>query len=218
VNNVALMRALAVACRKAGVALHERTTVRRVLVRRGAVRGVETDRARYEAPRVVNCLGAWAPLGRAFPLPASAIVPARGQMLAFQGPRRVFRRPMMSDRGYLIQRADGRITLGSTVEIGVGERALTAEGMHAILSGLRSLTSALDACAFVDSWVGFRPYSQDGWPLLGATALEGLSLATGHFRHGILLAPVTAQLMADLILHRRSCLDLAPFSPARFNS
>jgi glycine oxidase len=217
VDNALLMRALAQACRASGVDVRERESVTNIVVHRQAVRGVKTDQASYDAPIVVNCLGSWASMGGAFPIRLQ-VAPARGQILVFQGPKGMFRRPMMSDRGYLIQRRDGRVLVGSTVEIGQGRRALTYEGIRSILCGVQHLTSALDACVFVDAWAGLRPYSGTGHPLMGQTIIEGLYVATGHFRHGILLAPITATIMADLILHRRSCLDLAPFSPARFNT
>ena len=156
-------------------------------------------------------------MGGAFPSPL-AIEPARGQMLAFRGPRRLVRRAVMSERAYVVQRRDGRLLVGSTVERVGFEKSLTLEGIHGILGGLRQFTSALDQCTFLEAWAGFRPYTTDRLPILGATPVEGLYVATGHFRHGILLAPITAHLMAELILRGRASFDLTPFSPARFDS
>ena len=217
VDNVALMRALAIAARKAGVELREEQAVRRPLIRGGRVHGVETDRGALESPVVVNCLGSWAAMGGAFPVPL-AIEPSRGQMLAFRGPRRLVRRAVMSERAYVVQRRDGRLLVGSTVERVGFEKALTLEGIHGILGGLRQFTSALDQCAFLEAWAGLRPYTTDRLPIVGATSIEGLYVATGHFRHGILLAPITAHLMAELILRGRTAFDLAPFTPRRFDS
>ena len=215
VDNVRLMQVLAAACRKAGVELQEQTSVRRLLIREQQVRGVETDHGIFEAPVVVNCLGSWAAMGGAFPIPVP-VEPARGQMLAFRGPRRLVRHAVMSDQSYVVQRRDGRLLVGSTVEFAGFEKALTLEGMHAILCGLRHMSSALNACTFLDAWAGFRPYTKDTLPLLGKTPVEGLYVATGNFRHGILLAPSTAKVMGELILRGRSSLDLVPFSPSRF--
>ncbi len=215
VDNVALMRALAMAARKAGVEVREAQAVRRLLLRGGRVHGVETDHGTLESPVVVNCLGSWAAMGGAFPLPL-AIEPARGQMLAFRGPRRLVRHAVMSERAYVVQRRDGRLLVGSTVERVGFEKSLTLEGIHGILDGLRQFTGGLDQCVFLEAWAGFRPCTSDRLPLLGATTVEGLFVATGHFRHGILLAPITAHLMAELILRGRASLNLAPFSPARF--
>ena len=210
-DNVLLMGVLARACRNAGVVLRETTGVRRIVVRRRAVQGVETERGRLSAPVVVNCLGSWADMGGRFPVPVP-VEPARGQILAFRGSRRLLRHVVMSEEAYAVQRRDGRILVGSTVERVGFQKALTLEGMHDILCGVRRISSRLLECAFLQAWAGFRPYSRTGNPILGPTAIEGLYLATGHFRHGILLAPITAALMSELILRGRSSVDLSPFS------
>ena len=215
INVVQLMQALAIACRKAGVEVLEQTNVSRLLLRDQAVRGVETNHGVYEAPVVVNCLGSWASTGGAFPL-TLPIEPARGQMLAFQGPPRLFRRAVMSSRAYVVQRRDGRMLVGSTIERVGFDKSLTVEGMHGILCGARHFSSALNTCTFLDAWTGLRPATRDGLPILGSTSIDGLYVAAGHFRHGILLAPITATLMAELILRGRASFDIAPFSAHRF--
>jgi len=177
---------------------------------------VETDHGALPAPVVVNCLGSWASLGGKFPMPLP-LEPIRGQMLAFRGPGRVFRHAVMSDRAYVVQRRDGRLIVGSTLEPAGFHKALTFQGIHDILLGLRQFTTALDSCVFLEAWAGFRPCTTDTLPLLGATPLGGLYVATGHFRHGILLAPITATLMAELILRGRPSLDLGPFAIQRFS-
>ncbi len=215
IDNVRLMDALAKACRRAGVMLQEETSVRRLRLQHRAVQGVETDRGSLRAPVVINCLGSWASLVEPPPIKLP-VVPARGQMLAFTGPKQLFRRAVMSEEAYVVQRRDGRLIVGSTVEFVGFQKHLTLEGIHAILSGLRQITSVLDRCAFVDAWAGLRPCSKDKLPILGTTAIDGLYLATGHFRHGILLAPITATLISDLILVGKTSLNLSPFSPLRF--
>ena len=218
VDNVRLMQALDGACRHAGIELREHTTVRRLLIREQAVQGIETDRGSFEASILVNCLGSWASMGGAFPVPLP-VEPARGQMLAFQAPTRLVRHAVMSQRAYMVQRRDGRLLVGSTIERAGFEKALTLEGMHAILCGLRQMSSGLNPCTFLDAWAGFRPVAKDKLPVLGKTAVDGLYVATGHFRHGILLAPITAKVMAELILNRgHPSIDLAPFTPQRFSS
>ncbi len=215
VDNSRLMHALAVACRAAGVELRERTSVRRVAVQRESVRGVETDHGTIAAPVVVNCLGGWAAMGGAFPVPLP-VEPVRGQILAFRGPRRLFRHAVMSGRGYVVQRRAGRLIRGRTVERVGFDKSLTFAGMPTILSGLHSLSSQLEQAVFLEAWAGLRPYTADRLPILGATSIEGLYAATGHFRHGILLAPITATVMAELIVRGRSSFNLAALSPRRF--
>jgi glycine oxidase len=212
VDNVQLMRALTAACRRAGVRLREETAVRSLVVRASRVEAVETDRGRLRAPVIVNTLGSWAAL-RGTACARLPVEPARGQILSFAGPRGLFHRPVMTDRAYIIQRRDGQLLLGSTVERVGFDKRLTVQGMHHILRGARRISSALESCGFVEAWAGLRPYSRTGYPLLGRTSVEGLYVATGHFRHGILLAPITAQVMADLILRGRSSSDVALFSP-----
>lgn len=214
-DNVKLMQALAAACRKAGVAIRERTSVRRLLVRGGRAQGAETDRGTFRAPVVVNCLGSWANLGGPSSL-RLPVEPARGQILVFEAPPRLVRCAVMSGGAYMVQRQDGRLLVGSTVERVGFRKALTLAGIHTILSGVRRMSSALDRCAFLEAWAGFRPLTPDKQPILGKTRVEGLYVATGHFRHGILLAPVTARLMAELILDERPSVDPSPFSPNRF--
>lgn len=216
VDNVQLMRALAKACAKADVELLERTTARRLLARGGAVEGVDTDRGNLLAPVVVSCLGAWAG-ARHLGLEALPIEPVRGQMMAFRAPARLFRHIVWAESGsYVVQRRDNRLIVGSTLEWAGFDKSLTLDGMHQILSGLRQISSALRACTFLEAWSGLRPCVKDRLPVIGETPLSGFYLATGHFRHGILLAPITATLLAERILRGRSSLDLSPFALERF--
>ena len=217
-DNVTLMEALRAACRIAGVSVCEQTAVKRLLIRRGSVVGVTTNRGTLTAPIVVNCLGSWASRCtlRSLHLP---VVPAKGQMLSFEAPTRLFRHVVMSEVAYGVQRRDGRLIVGSTVEFVGFDRRVTLEGMRCILAGFHQLIKpeALSRCTFRDCWAGLRPCSQDRLPILGPTSIGGVFVATGHFRHGILLAPVTAKLMTELIVRGRSSFDLLPFSLQRFS-
>ena len=205
------------ACKKSGVTLHEHTEVRKLLIHHSTIRGIEMATGeQIEAPIVVNCLGSWAPLAGTFPVPLG-IEPARGQMLSFLGPKRLVRHVVMAERAYVVQRRDGRLLVGSTIEMAGFEKTLTLEGIHNILCGLRHLSSLLNECTFVEAWAGFRPYTSDTLPVLGDTSVDGLFVASGHFRHGILLAPITAKLMTELILRGGTSADLAPFTPSRFS-
>ena len=217
VDNARLMDALALACRRAGVTVFERTEVRQLIIRRNRVASVETNRFSCSGSVVVNCLGSWAQLGglRALTLP---VVPAKGQMLCFAAPCGMFQRPVMSHDAYGVQRRDGRLIVGSTVEFAGYDKRLTFDGMHTILSGFRRMVdpALMAQCPLLETWVGLRPCSRDQMPIIGQTSIGGLLAATGHFRHGILLAPVTAKAVADVILTGHSAIDLAPFSPDRF--
>lgn len=213
VDNVLLMRALAGTCLKDGVTLKEETAAQRLVIRNNTVTGVETSHGHWDSPVVINTIGSWASIN---PFPVKLPVePARGQIVSFAGPKKLFRRPIMSERAYIVQREDGQLLLGSTIERAGFNKSLTVKGIRDILCGARTISSRLDSCAFVDSWAGLRPYSKTGFPLLGPTEIRGVFVATGHFRHGILLAPATALLMAQLVLHGHSSFDLSPFFPEK---
>ncbi len=217
VDNVLLMRALSLACRKAGVELREQAHVRGLIVSDAKVHGVEIGHERLRADVVVTCQGSWTSADRLLPVKLP-VEPARGQILAFQAPPRLIRHVVMSSRAYMVQRRDGRLITGSTIEFAGFKKALTVEGMHGILCGLRHLSSRVNQCTFLEAWAGLRPYTRDKLPIIGRTQLEGFYAATGHFRHGILLAPITAKIMAELVLEERVSIDLSPFSPQRFTS
>ena len=217
-DNAALMRALAIASRSAGASVWEKTTVQRFQIQENAVSGVETNRGRFRAPVVINCLGTWADLGGRFPQRLS-VEPIRGQILMFEAPRKTLRHIVFSERGYAVQRRDGRLLAGSTLEKAGFAKALTVEGMGRILLGLGQLMDGQAAgWPLVAAWSGLRPGTIDDQPILGPTETEGLYVAAGHYRHGILLAPVTAIAIADTLTGRPSSIDLSPFSPLRFKA
>jgi len=151
-------------------------------------------------------------------LPASFTHPVRGQMIALHPKSARLSRVLRSERGYLVPRRDGKIVAGSTTEDTGFEKRVTAEGVRSILSAALDLMPTLAGAEIVETWSGLRPGTIDGLPILGPAAVEGLLVATGHFRNGILLAPVTAKLICDWILRGRVNLDVAKFSPARFDT
>jgi glycine oxidase len=119
--------------------------------------------------------------------------------------------------GYLVPKADGTIYVGATVERAGFDRRVTPAGLGALLALLPKLAPALANATFVRAWAGLRPGTPDHLPILGpAPGLHGLSLATGHYRNGILLAPITGELIAQAVLGQPTALPLAPFSVERF--
>jgi glycine oxidase len=119
-------------------------------------------------------------------------------------------------RGYLVPRLDGTVLAGSTLEMVGYRKEVTVAGLAEILGMVRALVPDLDHAPVVETWSNFRPYTADHLPVLGRTAVDGLVLATGHYRYGILLTPITAQLIAELVATGASSVDLSPFSVARF--
>jgi glycine oxidase len=143
--------------------------------------------------------------------------PARGQLVSIDTRPPLFRHVVsLHGRGYLVPRRDGSVLAGSTLEMAGFRKQVTVGGLAAILDLARTLVPGLGEAEVTGSWSNFRPYTEDHLPVLGASSVKGLVLATGHFRNGILLAPATAVAIAELVATGRSSLDLAPFSIARF--
>lgn len=178
---------------------------------------VTTPHASYSAPQVVNCAGAWAGQidGAGFPTR-----PVKGQMLcmvpvAHSAPQRlnhVVRAPEV----YLVPRSDGRVIIGSTLEEAGFDKQVNPAVIEQLRDAATALYPPLRQMRMHDAWAGLRPGTPDGRPLLGHTNVEGYFVAAGHYRDGILLAPVTAAIMADLITGKEPGLNLRPFAPHRF--
>jgi glycine oxidase len=216
VDNIKLMEALRVACAQMRVRLVAGCPGVSVRADSQRVSGVETNSGLWAAKNVVIAAGSWSGLV-ATPLTYQIpIRPARGQMIAVNSPMPFLGRAVYSHRGYLVPRKDGRIFLGTTVEWAGYDKSVTVEGVQHILSAGVEILPAIKPFPVSSYWAGFRPHCEDGNPVLGATEVEGLFFATGHFRNGLLLAPITAKLLADLILKGASSKLLEVFSPSRF--
>ena len=142
--------------------------------------------------------------------------PAKGQMVALRAEELKIERVLWSEKIYLVPRNDGRILAGATVEYVGFEKNLTAGGIEKILSGAIELAPGLASARIEETWAGLRPDSPDHLPILGPTDVDGLLIATGHFRSGILLAPITARLIREWITLQRVSVDWERFSPMRF--
>ncbi|HKC64627.1 MAG TPA: glycine oxidase ThiO [Pyrinomonadaceae bacterium] len=220
VENRRLIAALSASVESRGVRLLMGINVESLVIERGRVAGVETSRGRVRAPVVVVATGAWTSFltstDKAAPL--IRIEPVRGQMLCFETNPRVARHVIYSPRGYIVPRLDGRLLAGSTSERAGFERRVTARGIQAITSHAIEIAPGLSDLPLVDSWAGLRPRAQDDWPVLGACSeTKGLFFATGHYRNGILLAPLTGELIADEITTNITPPQLQAFSPDRFH-
>jgi glycine oxidase len=214
VDNRRLVHALIVATQNLGVQLMDETHASSIKIENETVIGVQTSRGFICAPVVVLAAGAWSSL---IDSPQTvAVEPVRGQMLCFTAPD-FAHHVIYSSRGYLIPRRDGRVLAGSTTEHVGFDKRVTDEGLDTIKSNAFEIAPALRNLPLIDSWAGFRPRAKDGWPVLGASnEVAGLFFATGHYRNGILLAPVTGELIAEAIVSETDSSLLKPFSPARF--
>lgn len=144
------------------------------------------------------------------------VTPAKGQMMALRCDSVKLKKDLWSGHMYLVPRNDGRIIAGSTVEYEGFDRSVTVAGMKKILAGALSLVPGLESARIEETWAGLRPDSPDHLPILGPTDLDGLLIATGHFRSGILLTPVTARLIREWVTTQKVSEDWTPFSPLRF--
>jgi len=210
-------RALSAAALKAAkhrqVDVSSGTAVTSVLAEGGRVGGAATEKTTYHAPVVVNCAGAWA---RQIPPADFPTRPVKGQMLSVVGAPLQLQHVIRSPEVYLVPRSDGRVLIGATVEeAGYDKRTVTStiQRMHrAAIQMFPDLAKG----RVLEAWAGLRPGTPDDLPILGTTNIGGYFVATGHFRDGILLAPLTAHLMAQVISGIRPDYDLSPFSSFRF--
>ncbi len=178
------------------------------------VSGVTTIKTSFLAEKVVNCAGAWS--GQIGPLPLPAR-PVKGQMLCLIMPSRTFLKHVIrTPEVYLIPRSDGRLLVGATVEEAGFDKRTDLATIQRLHHAALALVPKLSEARILENWAGLRPGTRDALPILGATAIPGYYVATGHFRDGILLAPITAEVMAALIEDRPPEYDLGAFSAARF--
>jgi glycine oxidase len=218
VENRRLVSALASANEKLGVRLETGTAVTSLKIERDRIVGMETSRGFVATGSVVIAGGAWSSLlvaDKALPNPR--IKPVRGQMLCLEANPQIARHVIYSPRGYLVPRRDGRLLAGSTTEQAGFEKRVTAAGIHSILSAALEISPRIALLPMTDSWAGLRPRAADTLPVLGPCAeIAGLFYATGHYRNGILLAPITGELIAGAIVDRTFPAALNIFSPDRF--
>jgi glycine oxidase len=143
--------------------------------------------------------------------------PVRGQMLALRAAHLRLRRVLRYEKGYLVPRGDGRIIAGSTLEEAGFDQHVTPSGIRNIIDAALNLIPELATAQILETWAGLRPGTPDNLPILGPTEIAGLLIATGHYRNGILLAPVTAKLLRQWILTGQAFMDTAAFSPSRYS-
>jgi glycine oxidase len=219
VENRKLISALVEANKKTGVQLFSGTTVSSIKTLRGVVNGVETLDGFLDTRKVVLAAGAWTSMLLPTDKAQSriGIEPVRGQMVCFETNPRLTGHVIYSPRGYIVPRMDGRLLAGSTSEMAGFNKSTTGAGVHSILARTLEITASLANLPIIATWAGLRPRAPDGLPVLGPCAeIEGLFYATGHYRNGILLAPITGQLMADVIVAKPIPPLIKTFTPDRF--
>jgi glycine oxidase len=207
VDPAQLVQAALAAAKNNGVEVRSNTVVEEVRAR-GSVIEVVTGSEWLTARAMVDCRGAWS---------GAPVKPRKGQSLYVQPQEAGFlQHVVVAPEVYLVPRSSGRILIGATVEDCGYDRTVEPATIRDLHRAAVQLIPSLASARVTESWAGLRPGSPDNLPLLGPTETTGIFIASGHFRNGILLAPVTARVMADLVADLTPAVDISAFSPLRF--
>lgn len=209
-----LMTAAVQAARHRGIDIASGSAVTAVEIEGGRAVAVKTAKTSYAAGAVVNCCGAWAgDIGpQRFPTR-----PVKGQMLSVVTAQHgILNHVVRAPEVYALPRSDGRIVIGSTLEEAGFDKRVHPETIQRLHQAATELIPELGEARLLETWAGLRPGTPDALPLLGPTEVPNYFVAAGHYRDGILLAPVTALVMSQAVRGRKPDFDLSAFSPARF--
>jgi len=217
VENRRLMDALEVAMTRAGVELKQGADVTSLTTDHRNVTGVVSGGERFAAGLVIVAAGAWSsPLLKPLGLNIE-VIPALGQMIAVRIAQSPISRVVHASDVYIVPRRDGRILIGATVDYVGFQKVIKVGATKDLLNAAVELVPSLENAEIVETWSGLRPDTADHLPVIGPSGVENLWLATGHFRNGILLAPLTAELIRDSVINRRLSNELQPFGVDRLS-
>lgn len=202
VENRRLLAALASSVKNLGVTLATQTNVHSLSLDGNRVTGVQTARSAISCSSVVIAAGSWSSFIKTSPhVPVPTVEPVRGQMVCLEAKPQLTRHVIYSPRGYIVPRQDGRLLTGSTSEHAGFAKCVTAGGIATILRNALEISPAIADRPVVDTWAGLRPRASEGLPVVGPCGeIDGLFYATGHYRNGILLAPLTGELISEAIV------------------
>ncbi len=219
VDNRRLVDALRTAFEAEGGTLHEHTPVDAVVPDAEAPAVRTADGERVAGERIVVAAGVWSrELDGLTPDAQPPVRPVKGQMIQMRRTRPFdLQHVVRGPEAYLAPKSDGRVVMGATSEELGFDTTVTAGGLFDLLEGGWEVVPGIRDLPVDETWAGLRPASRDHAPLLGDTTAPGVAMATGHYRHGILLTPITAEEMARLICTGETSDWLKPFSPRRFS-
>ena len=217
VDNRALTSAVLDAAQRSGAEIIPATGAKAIWREDDRCRGLILQNEKVEAKWTIIAAGSFSAAIEGVAAYAP-VRPAKGQMVALRAEDLQIERVLWSEHIYLVPRNDGRILAGATVEYVGFDKRTTAGGVEKILSAAIELAPCLANARIEETWAGLRPDSPDHLPILGPAGLEGLLMATGHFRSGILLTPITARLIREWITEQKVSLDWDRFSPMRFRT
>ena len=212
----ALIAAMLKAAKHREIEVASGSAAKELMVSQGSVQGVKTAKTEYEyhAPVVVNCAGAWA---GAFGVGRVPTKPVKGQMLALIAPRRgLLRHVVRAPEVYLVPRSDGRIVVGATSEDAGFDKRVHPDTIQRLHQKAADLVPELGQARRLEAWAGLRPGTPDELPILGRGEADGYFVAAGHYRNGILLAPITAVVMTQMIRGVQPEFELGAFRVGRF--
>jgi len=213
VENRRLLSALANSVAELGVQTVSGVNVETIETKNRRVQGVQTSSGFVSCSQVVIAAGAWT----GFIDSRIKVNPVRGQMICLAARPQLTRHVIYSPRGYIVPRQDGRLLAGSTSEYVGYAKEVTVGGVTSILKNALEIAPDISKLPIADSWAGLRPRAADGLPVLGPCGeIDGLVFATGHYRNGILLAPITGELIAEIVVENKVSPVIASFSPDRF--
>jgi glycine oxidase len=205
-----LVNALRESCFQRGVEIRTGLRVERISENR-----VHLDHTALQAANIVIASGVWSKelAGLDPPIP---VYPRKGQILSLGMPPGAFRRMVIWGHSYFVPRSTGELVVGATNEDAGFDLSTTPAGLGRLLMDAQQISSHVGSYPILETWTGLRPATPDGLPILGPSAIPGVFYATGHYRNGVLLAPITAVIVSDLIEGRRPALSVDACSPSRF--
>jgi len=215
VDNRLLTRAIVESARKAGSEIFANHGVEAIWREGDTCKGFITSSEKISAKHTVIAAGCFSAQIQGADRYAP-VRPAKGQMIALRSPEARIERVLWGDEIYLVPRNDGRVLAGATVEYTGFDKTLTAGGQRKLLNAAIDLVPAFEKAQVEETWAGLRPDSPDHLPILGPTDLQGLIIATGHFRSGVLLTPITVKLIREWITLENVSENWDRFSPMRF--
>ena len=217
VDNRRLMLALEAAARKAGTEFWTQTEAIELETSNSHVSAITTTRGSVQTKTVILAAGCWSGLLKTNGSSAP-VEPVRGQMIALKMPTPALQHVVYSSSGYLVPRLGDYIIAGSTTENVGYDKRVTAGGIASIIGRAIEIAPVLAEQTLQETWAGLRPKTKDEWPILGTDPqIKGMIYATGHYRNGILLTPITAQIISELVTRGESAVNLNPFNISRFD-
>jgi glycine oxidase len=217
IDNRAFTPALLSAAKKSGVEVFANQGVTSIVRENGRCTGLKLQSETVSAQWTIIAAGSFSATIDGMQ-PYAPVRPAKGQMISLRSDDLKIERVLWSEKLYLVPKNDGRILAGATVEYVGFDKRVTAGGVEKILSAAIEMVPGLANARIEETWAGLRPDSPDHLPILGPTDLEGLLIATGHFRSGVVLTPITARLICEWITKQSVSVDWERLSPMRFDA